>query len=84
VEPLPGRAVRMDGLDKAAIDPRRTMAALPPLVKAYVRAGSLFASQAVTDHQFGTTDLFTILPLASADPRYLAHFGSSLAGERGC
>ena len=84
VEPVAGRAIRMDRLPKDAIDARRTMASLPPLVKAYVRAGSLFASQAVVDDQFGTTDLFTMLQLNSAEPRYLAHFGTGLAAERAC
>lgn len=78
VDPLPGRGVRMDRLPVQAIDPRAAMAALPPLVKAYIRVGSRFGEEAVIDHQFGTTDLFTVLPLASADPRYLAQFGAAL------
>ena len=63
------RAARMDWLDKGDFDPRSAMMALPPLVKAYVRAG------AAVDHAFGTTDLFTVLPLNDAAPRYLARFG---------
>lgn len=78
VSPRPGRGVRMDRLPMEAIDPRAAAAALPPLLKAYVRVGSRFGEQAVIDHQFGTTDLFTVLPLASADPRYLAQFGAAL------
>lgn len=73
------RAARMDRLDKDAFDPRRAMAGLPPLIKAYLRTGGTFASQAVVDHQFGTTDLFTVLPLVEANARYLAHFGGTLA-----
>ena len=74
------RAVRMDWLDKGDLDPRRAMASLPPLMKAYVRAGGTFASQAALDYQFGTTDLFTVLPLRSANARYIAQFGPALAG----
>lgn len=82
VSPLPGRGVRMDRLPIEAIDPRAAMAALPPLVKAYIRVGSRFGQEAVIDHQFGTTDLFTLLPLASADPRYLAQFGAVTSSSR--
>lgn len=78
VSPLPGRGVRMDRLPIEAVDPRIAMAALPPLLKAYIRVGSRFATEAVIDNRFGTTDLFTVLPLASADPRYLAQFGAAL------
>ena len=75
VEALPGRGMAMDRLAKEAIDPRQAMARLPPLMKAYVRAGGRFASEAVVDRSFGTTDLFTVLPLAEANARYMAHFG---------
>lgn len=78
VSPRPGRGVRMDRLPIEAVDPRAAIAALPPLVKAYIRVGSRFGAEAVIDHRFGTTDLFTVLPLASADPRYLAQFGAAL------
>lgn len=78
VSALPGRGIRMDRLPITAIDPRAAMAALPPLMKAYIRVGSRFGAEAVIDHQFGTTDLFTVLPLVSADPRYLAQFGTVL------
>lgn len=78
VSPLPGRGIRMDRLPFETVDPRAAMAALPPLMKAYIRVGSRFGEQAVIDHRFGTTDLFTVLPLASADPRYLAQFGAAL------
>jgi putative hemolysin len=30
----------------------------------------------VVDHQFGTTDVFVILPVAAIDRRYFAHFGA--------
>lgn len=81
VRAVASRAARMDRLDKACIDPRRAMAGLPPLIKAYVRTGGTFASQAVVDHRFGTTDLFTVLPLVHANARYLAHFGGTPASQ---
>ena len=79
VSAQPGVAFAMDRLGKDDVEPRVAMAKLPPLLKAYLRVGSRFAREAAVDRSFGCTDLFTVLPLASADPRYLAHFGSALA-----
>jgi putative hemolysin len=31
---------------------------------------------AVIDHQFGTTDIFVIMPVESIRTRYFAHFGA--------
>ena len=78
VSPLADRVVRMDWLKREAIDPSQALLGLPTLMKAYVRAGGAFASQAAVDWQFGTIDLFTVLPIASAHPRFLAHFGPAL------
>jgi putative hemolysin len=52
------------------IDARKGIAALPPLLKAYLRAGAKFGDGAVIDAQFGTTDVFTILPLTDLEERY--------------
>ena len=70
----------MDRLPLQLVDQRRALAGLPPLIKAYARAGSRFSTEAVVDHRFNTTDVFTILPFADADPRYLAHFGNAALG----
>jgi L-ornithine Nalpha-acyltransferase len=77
VRPLAGKAVAMGLLDDAALDARKGLAALPPLLKAYVRAGCKFGDGAVIDKGFGTIDVFTILPIARADERYRAHFAPS-------
>ena len=75
VSPWPHLAASVARLDKSTIDPRLALASLPPLMKAYVRGGASFSTLAAVDHKFGTTDLFTVLPLADARPRLLAHFG---------
>ncbi len=62
-------------LPKASIDIRRGIAALPPLLKAYLRTGARFSAQAVLDHQFGTTDVFAIMPMGDIEQRYIAHYG---------
>jgi putative hemolysin len=70
------RYVRMDFLDRPAIDLRKALAALPPLVKGYLRLGASFGDGAVVDHQFGTTDILVIMPVAAIQDRYIAHFGN--------
>jgi putative hemolysin len=74
VRPVAGRAVPMGILEAAALDGRKGLAALPPLLKAYVRAGCKFGDGAVIDKGFGTIDVFSVLPIARADERYRAHF----------
>lgn len=58
------------------IDTRRALASLPPLIKAYLRTGARFSSSAVIDRQFGTTDVFTVMPMGDMEERYLAHYGA--------
>ncbi len=62
-------------LPKESVDVRRGIAALPPLLKAYLRTGARFARSAVFDHQFGTTDVFAIMPMGDIEQRYIAHYG---------
>jgi len=76
VAPHQGQAVPMGILEKDAVDARKGVAALPPLVKAYLRVGAKFGNGAVIDRQFGTIDVFTIMPLAEIEDRYIAYFGS--------
>jgi putative hemolysin len=76
VEPQPGRGIDMARLEKAAINPRKALLSLPPLVKAYLRVGATFADEAVIDPVFKTIDVFTIMPLADIEARYIAHYGT--------
>ena len=50
------------------------MAKLPPLLKGYIRVGAKIGAEAVSDRQFGTTDVFIIMPVAEIDPRYISYF----------
>ncbi|ACB97184.1 GNAT family N-acetyltransferase [Beijerinckia indica] len=76
VRPCGTSALSMAMLDKEAVDPRRGLASLPPLIKAYLRAGARFGEGAVIDWQFKTTDVFTILPLAQLGERYIDHYSN--------
>ena len=71
----PDRHVPMATMAREEIDMRKALAELPPLVKGYLRCGATFGDGAVVDHQFGTTDVFVVMPVADIDPRLLGHFG---------
>ena len=61
--------------DRAA-PPRRALAALPPLVKGYVRLGGAFGPDLVVDHDFNCLDALLMLPREALSPRYVAHYGA--------
>jgi putative hemolysin len=70
------RYVPMNIMPKDAIDPKRALRALPPLVKGYLRLGATFGEGAVVDRRFGTTDVLVVLPTAAINQRYVDHFGA--------
>jgi putative hemolysin len=81
----PLRQVEISRLTKDEIDTRRAWRELPPLIKGYLRAGAFVGDGAVTDPQFGTTDVLIVLPVGSINARYISHFGADAqryAGER--
>lgn len=43
-------------------------------MKGYLRLGCYVGDGAVVDHQFGTTDVFILLPVGRIAGRYLNHF----------
>ena len=46
------------------------------MIKGYLRVGAYIGDGAVIDHQFGTTDVFVIMPVEAINTRYFAHFGA--------
>jgi L-ornithine Nalpha-acyltransferase len=68
--------VDMNMMAAGDIDQRAALRALPPLIKGYLRVGARIGDGAVVDHQFGTTDVFVVLPVESIESRYFAHFGA--------
>lgn len=73
---LPHRAVEMNRMPKEAIDAKRALRELPPLIKGYLRVGAFIGDGAVIDRQFGTTDVLMILPVSAINARYIEHFGA--------
>lgn len=70
------RFIDMKRKPAGAIDCRKAMLSLPPLIKGYLRLGSYIGEGAVIDQAFNTTDILVVLPIASINPRYFAHFGA--------
>jgi L-ornithine Nalpha-acyltransferase len=70
------RHVEMDMMPEEAVDLRAALNAMPPLIKGYLRLGAMFGDGAVVDHEFGTTDVFVILPVERISSRYIAHYGA--------
>jgi putative hemolysin len=66
----------MGRLSKDAIDMKKALHALPPLIKGYLRLGAYVGDGAVVDRQFGTTDVLIVLPVSAINPRYIGHFGA--------
>lgn len=76
VRALPECYVEMDRLAPEAVNPKAALHALPPLLKGYLRVGAMVGEGAAVDYQFGTTDVFVILPTARISERYIGYFGA--------
>ena len=74
VRALPERFVDMRRLDPATIDPNRTLAALPPLIKGYLRLGGFIGDGAVIDEQFNTTDVCVVVKTDLVSEKYSRHY----------
>ncbi len=75
VRALPERHVPMDILKPGEYDVRQARRMLPPLIKGYLRLGCFIGDGAVVDEQFGTTDVFILLPVEQVSRRYSRRFG---------
>lgn len=81
VAAVPSRHVAMNRIARDAVDARQALNSLPPLIKGYLRLGAMIGDGAVVDHQFGTTDVCMILPVARISQRYIDFYGAD-AGRR--
>jgi L-ornithine Nalpha-acyltransferase len=71
---LPERFVEMRRRGPAEIDPNRMLAALPPLIKGYLRIGGFVGDGAVIDEQFNTTDICIIVKTDLVTGKYSRHY----------
>jgi putative hemolysin len=66
----------MDLMPSEAVDLRRALAAMPPLIKGYLRIGARFGDGCVVDADFGTTDVFVVLSTDWIADRYINYYGA--------
>ncbi|MEX2454837.1 MAG: hemolysin-like protein, partial [Rhodospirillaceae bacterium] len=71
---LEERYVDMRLLKEDQIDARRALAALPPLIKGYLRLGGFVGDGAVVDEQFNTTDVSIVVKTDLVTDKYLRHY----------
>jgi putative hemolysin len=71
---VPRRYVEMRRMPPEAIDARRTLAQLPPLIKGYLRLGGFVGDGAVIDRQFNTTDVAVVVKTALVTEKYYRHY----------
>lgn len=76
VRAIPGRYRAMDLLDSEVLNAKAAMAALPPLIKGYLRVGARVGDGCVVDHDFGTVDVFVVMPVKEIAARYVSYYGS--------
>ena len=80
VRAVSSRYERMDLVQREDVNSRAALNALPPLIKGYLRLGARVGDGCVIDREFGTTDVFIILPVDTISERYVNHYGPE--GER--
>lgn len=76
VNALPHLYREMDLMPSEAVNARRALFSMPPLIKGYLRLGAMIGNGAVVDQAFNTTDVLIILPIASISGRYVNYFGA--------
>jgi putative hemolysin len=76
VEALPSLSRTMDLMPVEAINARKALTTLPPLIKGYLRLGAMVSGSAVVDQAFNTTDVLIVLPIASISDRYVNYYGA--------
>ena len=76
VSAVPRRSSPMDLMPAEAIDARAALAAMPPLIKGYLRLGAKIGDGCVVDHDFGTTDVLIVLPVEAISARYVNYYGA--------
>ena len=71
-----GLGRNMDLMPPEAVNAKRALVAMPPLIKGYLRLGAMIGEGAVVDEAFGTTDVLVVLPIESISGRYVNHYGA--------
>lgn len=80
---LPERYTDMRLKERQEIDPKKAQAALPPLIKGYLRLGGFIGDGAVVDEQFNTTDVCVIVKTDWVTDKYSRHYAREEGRESG-
>lgn len=76
---LPALYTDMDLMAAEAINPRRGLLSVPPLIKGYLRLGAHVGDGAVVDRQFNTTDVCVVVTPDTVSERYYRHYARRTA-----
>ena len=76
VRAVAARYTAMNLVPPHAVDTRAAIAAMPPLVKGYLRLGARIGDGCVVDRDFGTVDVFIVLPVAEIAARYVSYYSA--------
>ena len=71
---LPDHYVDMRRMRPDAVNPRRAITLLPPLIKGYLRLGGVVGDGAVIDWQFNTTDVAIVVKTDLVTDKYYRHY----------
>ncbi len=71
---LPNRYLDMRRKDPDSINRKATLAALPPLIKGYLRLGGFVGDGAVLDEPFNTIDVAVVVKTDLVTRKYLQHY----------
>ena len=80
---LAERYTDMRLVERPDIDPKRAQAALPPLIKGYLRVGGFIGDGAVVDEQFNTTDVCIIVKSDWVTEKYSRHYAREEGRDSG-
>lgn len=75
VRAVSSRYKSMDLMPPEAINPKAALALMPPLVKGYLRVGARIGDGCVVDEEFGTVDVFVVMPVREIRQRYVSYYG---------
>ncbi|MHA6687879.1 l-ornithine N(alpha)-acyltransferase [Mesorhizobium sp. A556] len=75
VRAVAGRYHAMDMMPIEAVNAKAAIAAMPPLVKGYLRVGARIGDGCVIDHDFSTVDVFVVMPVKEIAARYVSYYG---------
>jgi putative hemolysin len=68
------RYVSMNLLEKDKINNKEALKMIPPLLKGYLRLGAYIGDGAVIDKQFGTIDVFVVMPRSNIEKKFVDKF----------